>query len=388
MSQLYSAQPQVMVSMMRVEKFWHPKHERMAFRVYLNDLPFSPINKFLSHLDKREFAPNTVRAYSHDLVLYFRYLKTIKSDWVDADIDTVIGFISHLKHSSTSSLSIIPTEDQQARTLSTINRCLAAVSAFYRFCTQAGLIENLSRYDALIGNEAGRNFKIKEFLSFARDSRPYSVSRNLKPFRRKKSLKKNVQILSEQEKEGLLTFCSNNRDRLLVLLLIETGMRIGQALQLRHSDIASWDSKLTIQARNNNPHEVYPKTQVPYDVVLTDAWLKLYTDFIVYSIDDVESDYVFTKLYRKDGGNKGEPLSYASVKDFFRRYSSVAGRVISPHMLRHTHATELLRAGVSIEIVSKRLGHRSIETTKQIYEHLNNKDMKLALGIGATNEND
>lgn len=48
-------------------------------------------------------------------------------------------------------------------------------------------------------------------------------------------------------------------------------------------------------------------------------------------------------------------------------------------MLRHTHATELLRSGVSIEMVSKRLGHSSIETTKQAYEHLTAEDIKTAI---------
>lgn len=48
-------------------------------------------------------------------------------------------------------------------------------------------------------------------------------------------------------------------------------------------------------------------------------------------------------------------------------------------MLRHTHATTLLRNGVSIEIVSRRLGHKSIETTKNTYEHLTANDMRVAI---------
>ena len=48
-------------------------------------------------------------------------------------------------------------------------------------------------------------------------------------------------------------------------------------------------------------------------------------------------------------------------------------------MFRHTHATELLRAGMSLDMVAKRLGHRSVETTKKIYEHLNAEDMRREL---------
>ena len=52
-------------------------------------------------------------------------------------------------------------------------------------------------------------------------------------------------------------------------------------------------------------------------------------------------------------------------------YANLSNLSVLPQdpMLRHSHATDLLRQNVSIEIVSKRLGHASIETTKKIYEH-------------------
>ncbi|WP_353347716.1 tyrosine-type recombinase/integrase [Oceaniserpentilla sp. 4NH20-0058] len=364
--------------LVRVEKFQHPTLERVTFRVYSDGLPVRHINRFLSHLDKRDFAPNTVKAYSYDLAQYFRYLDKSKIDWELTSIDVITDFIAYYKHSKSENLSVLPTELGQARTIQTINRCLAAISAFYRYCLNTNVLDPSFSIE-IISSDLSRNPKVKEFLSFASASRPQSVSRELKPFRRIKPVLRKVKIISEERQLQLLEFCSNPRDRLLILLLIETGMRIGQVLQLRHSDIESWDSQLIIHPRVDNANEVYSKTKVPYEVGITKKWADMYTEFLINDTGDIDSDYVFTKLYRKDGGEKGEPLTYPSVKDLFERFSRVIGETVTPHMLRHSHATDLLRQNVKIEIVSKRLGHASIETTKKIYEHLTAEDIKRAI---------
>jgi len=364
--------------LVRVEKFQHPTLERVTFRVYSDGLPFKPINKYLSHLDKRDFTPNTVKAYSHDLAQYFRYLDKLNADWKISDIEVITNFIGYYKHSKSQSLSVLPTELGQARSIKTINRCLAAISAFYRYCLYTGTLGQSIAIEA-ISSDLSKNPKVKEFLSFASAARPQSVARQLKPFRRAKPAKRKVRTITDQQQLELMQFCSNPRDRLMILLMIETGMRIGQVLQLRHSDIESWDSKLTIHYRLDNANEVYSKNKNPYEVVISNKWSTMYTDYLINEIDEVESDYIFTKLYRKDGGSKGEPLTYHSVKDLFLRFSSSIGENITPHMLRHSHATELLRQRVPIEIVAKRLGHSSIETTKKTYEHLTAEDIKLAI---------
>lgn len=102
---------------MRVEKFQHPTLERVTFRVYRDGLPVRFINKFLAHLDKRDFAPNTVKAYSHDLAQYFRYLQRFNLDWKISDIEVISDFIGYYKHSKSEGLSILPTELGQARSI-------------------------------------------------------------------------------------------------------------------------------------------------------------------------------------------------------------------------------------------------------------------------------
>lgn len=60
----------------------------------------------------------------------------------------------------------------------------------------------------------------------------------------------------------------------------------------------------------------------------------------------------------------------------FRRLSKKTGIKVNPHLLRHTHATELIRAGWDMSYVQKRLGHADIQTTINTYIHLSDEDMR------------
>ncbi|WP_324189957.1 tyrosine-type recombinase/integrase [Nocardia farcinica] len=77
-------------------------------------------------------------------------------------------------------------------------------------------------------------------------------------------------------------------------------------------------------------------------------------------------------------------MSYSAAHHGWSRYCAAAGVDIDIHQLRHSHATELITAGVSIEVVRKRLGHASTETT-QVYALLADQvaDNEIRLRDGA-----
>ncbi|MGY1984093.1 tyrosine-type recombinase/integrase [Nocardia gipuzkoensis] len=77
-------------------------------------------------------------------------------------------------------------------------------------------------------------------------------------------------------------------------------------------------------------------------------------------------------MFRASINGTGGPLSYSAAHHRWQRYCAAAGVEIDIHQLRHSHATELINAGVSIEVVRKRLGRASTETT-QIYALLADK---------------
>ena len=88
---------------------------------------------------------------------------------------------------------------------------------------------------------------------------------------------------------------------------------------------------------------------------------------------DLDSDYVFVNLF---AAPIGRPMRYDAVAKLVARLRAATGIEFSPHVLRHTRATELIRAGVPIEIVSKMLTHRSVVTTSETYVHLGVEDVR------------
>ncbi|MDQ1444530.1 MAG: integrase/recombinase XerD, partial [Acidimicrobiaceae bacterium] len=78
------------------------------------------------------------------------------------------------------------------------------------------------------------------------------------------------------------------------------------------------------------------------------------------------------------GGRRGQAMTYPTVHALFGRLCRRTGLVVTPHMLRHTHATELLRFGVKTDIVAKRLTHAGTGSV-DVYEHLDQADLRTAL---------
>ena len=91
------------------------------------------------------------------------------------------------------------------------------------------------------------------------------------------------------------------------------------------------------------------------------ALLKLYL---------ARSGYTSGPLFRASINGRGGPLSYDAAHSRWKRYCAAAGAGIGIHQLRHAHATQF--SGVSIEVVRRRLGHASTETT-QVYALLADK---------------
>lgn len=153
-------------------------------------------------------------------------------------------------------------------------------------------------------------------------------------------------------------------------------MRVGQALGLRHSDFVSRDREVWIVPRDDNANGARAKLRSPVRVPVTGALVRAYSDYMYAEYGDVDSDYVFVNLW---AGRIGAPMTYASAHDLACRVAAATGVEFTLHMLRHTHATELIRSGVAIEVVARLLTHRSSTTTSQIYIHLDAADVREAL---------
>ena len=100
--------------------------------------------------------------------------------------------------------------------------------------------------------------------------------------------------------------------------------------------------------------------------------MELYADYLAHEYQEATHDYVFVNWW---GGRIGAPMTYPTVIDLFRKLSARTGLHATPHMFRHTHATDLLRAGWDRAYVQRRLGHAQIQTTVNTYAHLSSGDL-------------
>ncbi len=149
----------------------------------------------------------------------------------------------------------------------------------------------------------------------------------------------------------LLSVLDHTRDRALFLLLLRTGMRVGELLDLLVSDMHLPEKKILIYMgeKNYRGRVVYLSEDA---VEAAEAWL---------AIRDSREEMLFYSCRRP-------VLCYAAVRNRFKNYlekAGLAGKGYTIHCLRHTFASEMLNAGLRLEVLQQLLGHSSLEVTRQ-----------------------
>jgi integrase/recombinase XerD len=182
-------------------------------------------------------------------------------------------------------------------------------------------------------------------------------------------------VLSLSQVETILRAQRRLRDRLLFAVLFQTGMRVGQALGLRHEDVVTWENRIEIVSRDDNANGARGKGGRG-SVPVAAALMRLYAEYMHAEYGALDCDYVFVNLW---GGRVGRPLTYATVNDLVLATRRRVGFHFTPHCFRHTYATLSRRAGVPLEVVSQLITHRSVQTTQQIYTHLDVEDLRAEL---------
>lgn len=128
--------------------------------------------------------------------------------------------------------------------------------------------------------------------------------------------------------------------------------------------------------RSDSANGARTKTQSPVTLPVSAPLVRLYTDYMHCEYGPLDSDYVFVNLW---SAPVGRPLRYDAVAKLVGRLRARTGIEFTSHMLRHSRATELIRDGVAIDIVSKMLTHRSVTTTSDTYVHLDVDDVRAEL---------
>ncbi len=359
---------------MKVQRVRLPETERTTYLVLDDDYcPVEPILSYLKFLHDLDRSPNTIRACAHHLKLFWEYLRETRIDWRQVDIAQLAAFISWLRQQEP---AVVPIEPKPARrTNATIDQILGSVHGLYDFHMRLNTLPGLPLYRFLMHP----NRRYKPFLHGIAKSKPMqtrlvSVTRE----------KRRAKTLTRDQVQRLLDACTHTRDRFLLTLMYDTGMRIGQVLGLRHEDINVEDGEIHIVPRDNNANGARAKTRERYTIPGLLPLMQLYTDYLIEDLGALEvetlPDYVFVNLWE---GTIGRSMTYEAVRSLVRRLSKKTGISFTPHMLRHTRATIWIRDDKhSLATVSRLLGHASVETTDQTYVTLTPQDLKRALTKG------
>ncbi|KAM3114044.1 tyrosine-type recombinase/integrase [Phormidesmis sp. 146-33] len=350
---------------MKVQRIRLPESSQMSWLLLGDDwMPVEPVSRYIRYLENLQRSPNTIRSYLGHLKLYWEFLSDSHRDWQSVQLDDLAEFIHWLRYPLP---KIMPLQPQTAvRTESTVNQALSVVYQFYEFYRRLGVAVALGTDRKALGSGA-----YKPFL-FGIAAQPRMRAKLIK-------LKEPRHLpccLTAQQVRQLTEACQRLRDQFLICLLYETGMRIGEALGLRHSDLISEGrNEIHVIPRTDNGNGARGKSKQERIIHVSQDLLRLYSCYLIEEYPETDCDYVFVNIWE---GKVGHPLSMSTVNSLFQRLSQKTAFKVHPHLLRHTHATELIRAGWNLAYVQKRLGHASIQTTLDTYVHLLDEDLRAA----------
>lgn len=334
-----------------------------------NGLPIEPILKFIRFKDNTNYARNTLRMYCQHLKLYFEYLQQRELDFQDVTIDDLSLFVNWLQNPY-KSLKVIPTHQvETVRSPRTVNIIVNTVLAFYDYILRhEEYSNNISDRLKKFVSTPSRNFK--GFLYGIAHEQKKVTSNILKL----KVLKSKPKTLSKEEIGTLIRTCNNLRDKFLLTLLYETGMRIGEALSLWIEDFDISDMIIDLKDRGELENNAEIKTvSSPRRIDISQNLADMFMEYIAeYHNEEVETNHIFIKL---GGSNKYKPMNYTDADNLFRTLKKKTDIYVTPHMFRHSSLTLLRMAGWQPELLRIRAGHKNIYTTLNTYIHPSDKEI-------------
>jgi len=327
--------------------------------------PVPAVEAFLAHLQALNRSPTTVRTYASSLKLWLEFLARVEVEVDAARVEHVSRFVAWLRAPAE---NVIVLEEGRGRCApGTVNRHLAALFSFYDHRARNGV----ALAGSLVAWRRSNRGGYRPFLHHVTAGRPTAT----RPLRLRQSRRLPRTLTSEQI-ITLVEACVHLRDRFLLVLLAETGMRVGQALGLRHADFVSHRRELRIVPREDNVNGARAKTLDTATIPISAGLVRLYSAYMFAEYGEHDSDYVFVNLF---AAPLGRPLRYQAVHKLVGRLQARTGITFTLHMLRHSRATDLLRAGVNVEVVARLLTHRNSTTTSQTYIHLDVEDIRVEL---------
>jgi len=182
-----------------------------------------------------------------------------------------------------------------------------------------------------------------------------------------------LDVLTRQEIQSMEDAAGTERDKLMVRVLADCGLRLGELRRLRVGDLVAQGRDRYLRVRDTKTHR---DRLVP---LTTPAYTQL-DRYIRRTRPQCRTEAIFV-TGRKGASGDYEPIAESTVQQLIRYLGRKAGitKRVHPHLFRHSLATELLRRGTNPIQVRDILGHTSLAMIDRVYSHLTPADAHRAL---------
>lgn len=272
------------------------------------------VSEFLNYIRNKNYSLNTIISYINDLYYFHEF---VKMDFDKVKYDDVRDYLEYLNLKKEKSTSV--------------SRKISSLKSFYKFLYKNEYMDKKD-YPLVKVTYPKKEKKLPKFLYY----------NDL------------LEIINEssKDKDGV-------RDRLIIEMLYATGVRVSELVNIKLSDIDFNNKRIIVCGKGNKERIVY------------------YGDYA----EEVLNKYLKTHVRKNNNylflNSKGEQITDGGIRyiiDNIMKKLSIKTHV-TPHVLRHTFATDMLNNGCDIKVVQELLGHSSLKAT-EIYTHVTNEHLK------------
>ena len=193
-----------------------------------------------------------------------------------------------------------------------------------------------------------------------------------------KVTERSLDLISNTELSRLLNAPDGNdikslRDKAIMELLFSTGLRVSELCSLTN-DLDLTADEFSIRGKGGKVRVVFLSDKAK-DAIK--KYMALRKDMEEALFTQVGSEIIYKKPDSKNGKKEIKALTRRSIERIVKHYAIKAGisKKVTPHVIRHCFATDLLQNGADIRSVQMMLGHSNIATT-QIYTHITDKQLR------------
>jgi site-specific recombinase XerD len=286
------------------------------------------INQYLDYETLRRLTHNTLRSYAHELLHFLRWWESVHhTDAVTKDTLTESTLLDYVRFQSGL---------QRQLSGGTINQRVAIVDKALRHVFPDAPHQIAPGFQQTYWQRAPMGI-----------GRPRLALSRL----RVKTPKRTIAPLSVDEVARFWSSFRTSRDLAIVGLMLLQGLRSQEVLNLNRDDLLLPEGQIRVRGKGNKTRFL---PLAPEATQLLDHYLRL-------ERPHNSTDALFVSL---KGSARGARMTPAGLRSLFRHHRQTTGvKIANPHRFRHTFASDMVRAGVSLPALMQLMGHAQIQTT-------------------------